>query len=345
MKVLLLHEMSGVHTELKKGLKDIGVEAHIATYGDGFKRFKSDINLGSISGTLLSHVNRVKNQILLSKKLDQYDIVQSISPSPFYSPISRPLEAMLFRADCKKIYIAAGSDPIYRKHVQKLSYYPPHDWFDNQKRYNVFNKVIKQYDNIVPVCWEYKYCMEEAGLHPEPIMPFPIDLKQFQPSKKSRSNKIVFFHPLNRTNLNYDFKGTLIIQEAFKILQKRYSDVAHFICKGNMSYHEYDDFTNNVDVIVDQLYSYSYGMSAALALAKGKIVMSGLEDIARSSDAHYTQCPVININPNVLDVVQKIESIIDDFHNIDNIKMASRDFAEAYHCSKKVAESFVKNIY
>jgi len=40
MKVLLLHEMSGVHTELKKGLLAIGVEAQIATFGDGWKSYK-----------------------------------------------------------------------------------------------------------------------------------------------------------------------------------------------------------------------------------------------------------------------------------------------------------------
>ena len=345
MKVLLLHEMSGVHTELKKGLREIGVEAHIATHGDSFKKFKSDINLGSISGTLASHFDRAKNQLLICKKLDQYDVVQSISPNPFYSPISRLLDAMFFNTDCRKVYIAAGSDPIYRKHVQTLNYYPPHDWFNNQKKYSLFSKRVQNYDNIVPVCWEYKYCMEEAGLQPKPIIPFPIDLKKFRPERKNNRKKIVFFHPLNRTNLKYDFKGTLIIQEAFRILEDRYSDVADFICKGNMSYREYDEFTSHVDVIVDQVYSYSYGMSAALALAKGKIVMSGLEERVKSIDTHYTQCPVVNITPNVLDIVQKIEDIIMNMHNINQIQIESREFAEKYHCSKKVAEQFLNKIY
>lgn len=66
MKVLLSHEMSGVHAELKNGLSKISVQADIATHGDGFKKIKSDIGLGSIDESITSHLQRVKNQVLLA---------------------------------------------------------------------------------------------------------------------------------------------------------------------------------------------------------------------------------------------------------------------------------------
>lgn len=345
MKVLLLHEMSGVHTELKNGLSKIGVQADIATHGDGFKRFKSDIDLGSIDGSLTSHLQRVKNQVLLAKTFGKYDVVQSISPEPFYTPISRILDQILAKSNCKKVYIAAGSDAIYRHNVRSLDYYPPHDWFEDHKMYRSVKNRIKTYDTIVPVCWEYKYSMEQSGFSPKPVLPFPIDLEKHKPIPIKGKRKIVFFHPLNRNNLNYDFKGTLIIQKAFKILENRYSHIAEFICKGNMSYSEYDEFTNNVDVIVDQLYSYSYGMSAALGMAKGKIVISGLEPKAISNVPHFASCPVINAKPSVDSVIEKIEVILENLNLVDDLKSQSRLFAEQYHCSIKVAQELIDTVY
>ena len=340
MKVLLFHEMSGVHTELKKGLMSIGIETHIATHGDTFKKYSSDINLGSISGSLASHLDRLKCQFLLAKKFGKYDVVQVISPDPFYKPVSSIFNAVLANSDCKKIYIAAGSDAIYRKHVRELEYYPPHPWYDDSNKYYSLKKRLEKFDNIIPVCWEYKYAMEQAGFSPSPVIPFPIDLQQFKPKPRQGRKKIVFFHPLNRVNLEYDFKGTLIIQDAFKILTEKYSDVAEFICKGNMTHQEYDAFTDNVDVIVDQLYSYSYGMSAALGLAKGKVVISGLE---QGIDVeHFKECPIINSKPNVADLVRNIEILILDKSAVNRMQIESRFYAEKYHCSTKVAEQFAK---
>lgn len=343
MKVLLLQEMSGVHKELKKGLMRLGVETQIAAQDYGFRKYENDINLGSVNGNLASHLERAKNQTILAKNFGKYDVVQTISPNPFYTPLNNIISNILANSDCKSVYLAAGSDPIYRKHVRELDYYPPHDWFDNPKKYNNLKKRLEKFDSIVPVCWEYKYSMEKAGFSPTSIIPFPIDINKFTPISRRGRKKIRFFHPLNRSNFKYDFKGTLIIQEAFRNLENRYSDIAEFICKGGMTHQEYDSFTDDVDVIVDQLYSYSYGMSAALGLAKGKIVISGLEMI--ESAEHFKECPIINVKPNLLDLISKIEDVILNNILLKDTQSESRAFAEKYHCSVKVAEQYIKNVY
>ncbi len=343
MKVLLIQEMSGVHKELKKGLMRLGVETQIAAQDYGFRKYISDINLGSVSGGLISHLERVFYQIMLSKNFKKYDVVQTISPNPFYTPIDAMINRILIKSDCKSIYLAAGSDAIYRKHVRELSYYPPHDWFDNSKRYKSLKNKLEEFDSIVPVCWEYKYGMERAGLSPKPIIPFPIDIDEFSPVSRKGRRKIRFFHPLNRSNFKYDFKGTLIIQKAFKELENKYSDVAEFICKGGMTHQEYDLFTDDIDVIVDQVYSYSYGMSAALGLAKGKVVISGLEVVEAAE--HFKSCPVINVKPDVYELISKIENIILNSVLLKDLQYESRVFAENYHCSVKVAEKYITNVY
>ena len=343
MKVLLLQEMSGVHKELKKGLEQLGIETKIAAQDYGFRKYGSDINLGSVSGSLYSHVERAMNQIVLATNFKKYDVVQTISPNPFYSPLNNVISSILSHTNCKSVYIAAGSDAIYRKHVRELDYYPPHDWFEDLKKYESLKSKLEKFDSIVPVCWEYKYSMEQAGFSTKPIIPFPVDIYKFSPVSRKGRRKIRFFHPLNRSTFKYDFKGTLIIQEAFKELESKYSDVAEFICKGGMTHQEYDLFTDDIDVIVDQVYSYSYGMSAALGLAKGKVVISGLEMLDGAD--HFKRCPVINVKPDVFDLISKIEYLIMNSNQLEKLQSESREFAEKYHCSVEVAKSYIQKVY
>jgi hypothetical protein len=86
MRVLLLHEMSGVHTELKSGLIEIGIDTKIGTFGDGWKKYRSDISLGLQSGIANGAINKIHSQMKLLKSLNEFDVVQSISPTPFFSP-------------------------------------------------------------------------------------------------------------------------------------------------------------------------------------------------------------------------------------------------------------------
>ncbi|WP_312083563.1 hypothetical protein [Epilithonimonas hominis] len=336
MKILLLQEMSGVHTELKKGLVNLGVDVAIATLGDGFKKYQSDIFLGNNANNATASFDRVFTQLRLIDRLKKYDIIQTISPDPFHKLISRLMDKLVLEKS-KTVYVAAGSDPVYRYHVQELKYYPPHDEFKNEEKYRSFKDKLSHFDKIIPVCWEYEYSMTKAGFMTEEIIPFPIEIRPLRLSKATR--KIRVFHPLNRTNLNFDFKGTLIIQEAFKILTKRYGDVAEFICKGNMTHVEYDNFTDSADLIVDQLYSYSYGMSAAYGLAKGKVVFSGLEDVIKKG--HYANCPIVNVLPTVEDVVEKVGYFIENNTERNILSERSRKFAEYYHDTNIVAKRYL----
>lgn len=345
MKVLLLQEMSGVHTDLREGLRNNNVQADVATLGDYFKKYETDVSLGN-SGTGYNNAfNRILTQIGQIPRITSYDIIQSISPSPYTAFLDKLIDDVILK-NKKKVFIAAGSDPVYLNFVRDLEYYPPHIHFDRwtdgerQIHYQKFIKKLKNsYNKIVPVCWEYKYAMQKAGLNPEDVIPFPIDINKNIPVKKS-NEKIKVFHPLNRIDLNYDFKGTLIIQKAFENLRKKYPDV-EFISKGNLSHKEYNEFTNDVDIIVDQCYSYSYGMSSAYGLAKGKVVLSGLEDITKE-ELHYAECPIINIKPILSFIEEELDQLLQQREIITQLSEESRSFAEKYHDSKKVAKKYIE---
>lgn len=340
MKILLLHEMSGVHTELRAGLRSLGVDVDIATYGDGWKKYKSDIFLGRTSGRF-SIAGRLWRQLLNARDFRGYDVIQVISPSPFSWPLSGFLEQYVLGGGARVVYVAAGSDAVYRKHVRSLPYYPPHDWYDCHEEFERFSGLLGFVDKVIPVCYEYKYAMEKDGRACEDIIPFPIDISKHDFNLAGRNKKIRFFHPLNRDNFDrFDFKGTKIIREAFSELQLKYSDVAEFLMVGGLPHDEYSRLTDSVDVVVDQLYSMSYGMSAAYGLAKGKVVISGLEDIVKNG-CYYSSCPVINAKPLKQDLIQIIEDLILNRHKIHVISAESRSYAESYHDHRVVAESYM----
>lgn len=327
---------------LKKGLERLGHKVDVATYGDGFKFFSSDINIGSLSASASSHVSRAVRNTALALSFKNYDVVQVISPEPFYRPISGALIGLLRRCTAIKIFVAAGSDAIYRNHIRDLDYYPPHDWFVNTKKYQKLKNMLNSFDAVVPVCWEYKYCMEKAGISTKDLIPLPINLINLRNEKALSSEKIRVYHPINRVNHSHDFKGTLLIVEAFKKLEENYGEIADFTAQGGMPYSEYLEVSEKADIVVDQAYSYSYGMSAAIALSQGKVVLSGLEDKTLSVE-HYKESPVINIIPDKDDIENKISKLLDK-KVISEIGQAGRLFAEKYHDSLAVAKRY-ENVY
>lgn len=342
MKVLLLHEMSGVHTELRRGLRALGVDARIATFGDGFKRYGTDMVLGRDGPGVRAAASKAFRQLLGAPGFRRFDIVQTISPDPFFRPLAPLLERYVFEDGGRCVYVAAGSDAIYRKHVQELRYRPPHAWFDDPKRYRRLRSLLAGFAKVVPVCWEYHHAMRRAGLDPTPVMPFPIDLSRHRVRPPRTSGKLRVFHPLNRSDLSWDFKGTRPIQQAFERLRQRHGDVAEFFCAGGMDHAAYDALTDDVDIIVDQAWSYSYGMSAAYGLAKGKVVLSGMEDEARGH-GYYRDCPVVNLLPDADAIERSIEALLADRAALRARGEAGRHFAERHHDHVAVAEAFLEH--
>lgn len=340
MRVLLLQEMSGVHTELRAGLLELGVDVSIATLGDGTKDYGTDIYLGNSEVSKSASIDRVLTQLGKVKLLRSFDVIQTISPNPFHKIIAPLMERLVFNEDKKLIYVAAGSDPIYRMHVKNLDYWPPHDWFKNENLYAKFRKLMARFNHIVPVCWEYEFAMKKDGFLPESVIPFPIDISKHYVKTNSVKNKLKIFHPLNRRSWRkYDFKGTSLILQAFEELEHKYADKVDFISEGGMNHKDYDTLTNSVDIIVDQVYSQTYGMSAAYGLAKGKVVLSGLEEI--SKNGFYSECPIINITPNLDHIKNELELLINNRELVENLGLRSRSFAEKYHDHKVVAQKYL----
>lgn len=92
--------------------------------------------------------------------------------------------------------------------------------------------------------------------------------------------------------------------------------------------------------IIDQCLTYGYGMNACQSMARGRVVMSGAEPETLQA-LSVESCPVINILPNVDDIIAKMERIIEERHQIPQWGIDARKHIERYHDYVDIARQFV----
>lgn len=369
MKILLVEDYSGVHANLKKALQKLGFEVNILGSGDSFKKLEYDFpllkpkdNLYTDKYVIVRYIYRILQRVYSFfwlrtqyKRIMDYDIIQFINYriGPFLFEY-RLIDKILSNHK-KTILIAAGCDFYYKKEIKQLKYSPcescmqfDSNWHHKCNHGNIESKEFqilfdKKVSTVIPMAYDYYFTINQGSINKNKIsqvIPFPIDLDAIRFNEIGSNKKLLIYHPLNRVG----FKGTPIIQNVFKRLKEKYNSVAEFIVKGKMPLAEYLLFTQSVDIFVDQIYSQSYGMAAVIAMAQGKVVLSGLEDGIRSMDEKlYKECPIINIQPSEDSIYNKLEELI--LLSRDNLKdlgQASRTFVEHYHDSNSIAKKFIE---
>lgn len=350
LKVLLLGEYSGLHNCLKDGLRHLGVVADVATDGDGFKRFSSDLNFASplSSGSMLGRIYKNIKPFRLASLFGNYDLVQFINPvilTPRFGINSAFVDRVLNFA--KRSYLlAAGDDCYYHDSVHRLKYNPVDEsvridqsgktiWSRaNVRRAN--ERLAQRVERIIPVAYDYW-----IGYSTNPkcttVVPMPINIQKYQYKANHVGGKIVFYHGITRPG----FKGTRFIKAAFDRMERKYGRLAEFVIAGRVPICEYIAQIERSNVIVDQALSYSYGMNALISMAMGKIVMSGAEEEILPFYKNGP-CPIVNIRPDVDQICEQIEWIIANRERIPALGRSAREYVEINHAHVTVAETFVK---
>lgn len=196
--------------------------------------------------------------------------------------------------------------------------------------------ILSIVDGIVPIMFEYENCYLECKNRLKTI-PIPMNVEEIPYSENVVRGKIVVFHGLSR----YGFKGTRFVEEAFEILREKYGSEAEFIIDGQMPLNEYLLLMKKTNIVIDQTNSYSLGVNGVYALAMGKVVLGGAEPESLKSFG-ISESPVINILPDVGDIVDKIGRLIEEKDSLRNLGVSGRMFAENLHSYKLVAEEYVK---
>lgn len=344
-KILLLGEFSGLHLNLKKGLEQLGCEVTLASRGDGKKNIYRDIDITLNNKNKILKFFELKNHL---KKFQGYEIVQLIHPYAVnkYSILYNNI----FKNNKKVFCVAAGDDFYYTNAIYGgfFEKYSPYDEdvsegvslpYSSYMDHLLHRYVLKRVSGIIPVMYEYahSYRKSEFNHKTAKTIPLPIDVDSvvYQENIIKR-DKVVFYHGITRSR----FKGSQFIVEAMKIAKEKYPNDIEIIISPIKPLKEYLDIIKNVNVIIDQCRSYSYGMNALYSMAMGRIVMSGCEEECLR-EFGYANSPVINIQPNVNQIVKQIEFLIEQKHRIRELGQRSREFVEREHSHVKVASQFL----
>lgn len=349
MKILLLGEFSGLHKDLKAGLVELGHEVTIASSGDGWKKIGSDVFFPPSGKGILHNIKRRLKLLKLVMGFRGYDVVHLVSP--FIFPMNVFPRFFVFRFlkfFNKKIFLSgAGSDSFFWiQGRERLAYGP----FDDALRYDIKNgksifltekyKKYNEYiadnvDGIIPIMYEYEISYKGASNLLKTI-PIPIDTSKITIQPNIVGSKIVIFHGLNK----YGFKGTRHVEEAFKILNSKYSDKIETIIDGKLPLNEYLKLMEKTNIVIDQTNSYSLGINGLIALAMGKIVLGGAEKESLISH-NIDKTPVLNIKPDANDIVNKIEQLLSPEVDITKLSQDSRKYVEKYHSSTEIAKKYI----
>ncbi len=350
MKVLLVGEFSGVHNNLKVGLEALGVQVTLANTGDGFKQFSSDILMHIDSDTSKARIENAFLEYYNLFKMQQYDVVQIMHPNAFSFYNHSQVFKLLDKAKVV-VQLIGGCDYVFAKKFKFLNselcrMCKQYDQKKHSCPYETANEIkyereiYKRADVLVPMAWEYyriykEYATEyNTKLHT--VIPMPIDTRKNRVLNKQHE-KIQVFHPINREG----FKGTKIFRPIFTQLQEEYGKIAEFKIAGRMPIEQYRKYLASVDIVVDQLYSCTYGMNALYAMAMGKVVMSGNSNTEMFRDIEWLQdMPVLSLGYTGQEIKMNISNVIKD-HNLRDLKERSRKYVEIYHDAKSVAKVFL----
>lgn len=346
MKVLLLGEFSGFYKYLKDGLLTNGIDVKWYASGDGFKQIQGMD--GDIAGhTGIKIIDKILYPFFLVRQFKGYDVVQIVNPLIFSPRINARLIKTIRKKNKLLVVSAVGTDySVYayqHRDIKEYGYYLLDDcddydiYYQEKCRYTRdYESVIRYCDAIIPGSYEYALAYKN---HPKvlPIIRYPINFDTIEYRENIVDDKVIFFHGLNREK----FKGTKYIREAMEELKEKYPDDVEIIIDGRMPFDKYLEVMQKANVIVDQCKSYGTGINALIAMAQGKVVLSGAEKGAIDADI-TDECPVWNIKPDKNQIFSVMEQVLLKRKEITEWGKKSREYIEKYYSYKETARLYKK---
>lgn len=349
MKVILLGEFSSLHKYLKEGLQELGIETTLAANGDGWKKIGgADVCIPEIqSETVFKRVKSYIAFIKSMKAIKGFDVVQIINPNIFPVFIWNIVFKLLKRQN-KMLSLASAGDNYILLQAYRSGCFEYYIFDYDKKNVNIYNKnslggksriqrdlrLDKISDIIIPNLYEYS--IGYKGNVSE-VIPFPINISEITYKENIVRDKVIFFHGLNREAS----KGTKFIREALDKLKKEYPDEVEVIIDGHMPMDKYLRVLEKANVVVDQCCSYGYGINACIAMAQGKIVMSGCrEETLKAFGIENT--PMVCTKPDVEYLYNAMVDIVKNKKEIPKRGFESRQYVESLHDYRKIAKLYVR---
>ena len=360
LRILLLGEYSNVHHTLALGLRALGHSVTVVSDGDGWKDYPRDVDVRRDCYSRWSSLKYWWKISRLVRTFSGYDVVQLINPVFFplkaerlWNPYRRLREnnrsVFLGAFGMDHYYLKAGLDrKTFRysdfnlgdqlRDSEEIGIWK-HDWGEGAKgRLNRY--VASTCDGIIAGLYEYYAAYRQEFSSKLTFIPFPICVgseETFRP--RGTGDKVRFFIGIQR--LRSAYKGTDIMLRALERVVARFPQQCEMVRVESVPFEQYCQLMESSDVLLDQLYSYTPGMNALEAMARGLVVVGGGEeenyDILREEHLR----PIINVLPTEEDVYLKLCDLVEHRDRIPQLSRDSRRYIQKHHGHIAVAQRYV----
>lgn len=352
MRVLLIGEYSGFFLNLKKGLEKLGVDCTLAANGDGWKAIEGasfQLFNPSYRNIFEKIFNLIIEPYISRKKLFGFDVVMVVNPLIYSKLINMAMFSEIKKhsrkfftsisGDCVSVYKSYENGSlgyyIYDDNPVLIEQYNPHKLRAKLQMY-VEEATLKASDGIIPIMYEYALGVKNRVNCLQTIpLPFDASAVHYKPNK-IENNKIVIAHGVIRE----ECKGSSLIIEALDIIKKRYPDEVEILVEGKMPLKEYLKWLNKVNILVDQCKEHCYGMNALYAMSRGCIVLGGASENSLA-EFGLESCPVVHIKPDVQQIVNQLEKVINCKQKFESMGWESRKFVETFHNCERIARLYL----
>ena len=342
----------------------MGHEATVASDGSRWMGTRRDINLlrrPGMMGTLryLLDINRAL------PKMTGYDIVEIASP--IFLRLRPHRIAKVFdylKAHNRHIVLSAlATDMVYYDachdgHTFRYSDYmlgdEPSPYVGSgeyiaQQQDNWRQPFMRQHsehilagiDGAVACLYEY-YAAYQPMLKDRVAyagIPIDTDALDFRPLD-TPPDKVRLFIGIQRDR--HVIKGTDRLLAAMKRIHDRYPDLTELEVVENLPYDEYTRRMRDSHVILDQLYSYTPGTNALIAMAQGLVAVSGAEPEYYDLIGETDNKPIVNVSPLVEDDIDnKLSWLVEHREELPLMARASRAFVEKHNAAPIVAQRYL----
>jgi glycosyltransferase involved in cell wall biosynthesis len=354
MKVLLLGEYSGVHTDLAIALKKRGVHVVSANNGNAYRDFPRDFDLSVKSKSKLVRYGQILYKyysLIRFIRKEKFDVIQLINPGIFPRQIEKIVYHFLFRAKAKKFLLACGDDDViwdaYREGIFRYYVFTlqlKHDmagqpvYWDDPKLRSISKKLREHVDAVVPLCIEYKMAYDR--LFPKlPFIPLSIDTGKLNfRIEDKKYDEIIIFHGWAKGREGA--KGTFLIREALSRIEAKFGERVKIVYSESLPFAQYKELLAKATIVVDQPNGYCPSMNALYAMYYGCATLSGNEPEYREV-MNITEAPVINILPNADHIYQMVEALVLNPEKIEKIGREAHHFVREYHSVDQTVNKYL----
>ena len=367
MKILLLGDASNYHATLATALKAKGHDVTLASDRGKWLLTSCDIDLSRKSGRLSGALLYGRLLTTLAPKLKGYDVVQFVSPG-FVSLKPGRLEELLrkLRRGNGSLYLTvlgydtsvvtnlAGPKPAVAYSewqidgkAQPWRYTGEADYdMWTAPRLHEYNEVFyNTIDGALTALYEYHVITQAE--HPGLRLGYagiPVDMSSL-PAPSLRpgiDGKIRMLYTCRRGRELE--KGGNELYAMLTRISAEFPDTTELVAPENMPFSEFVRTLASADIVSDQMYSYTPGTTALMAMAMGAVPLSGGESeyyrfIGEPYDAVR---PIFNPDPRDLEgTYRRLRSLVMHPAELRRMSAAAPGFVARHNEASVVADRFI----